>query len=120
LVVGALLFCNIVVDNVAGIVVITLLLGFFSGVFVALPPAVFVTLTQDKSKIGTRIGMGLALAGLGVLAAGPGGGAILGTTHGAENFKGLWIFGGTVSMTAGVIFTALRIWKGGISLGAKV
>ncbi|PVH95104.1 MFS general substrate transporter [Periconia macrospinosa] len=108
-VVGAHLFCNIVVDNVAGIVATTWLLGFFSGVFVALPPAVFVALTQDKSKIGTRIGMRLALAGLGVLAAGPGGGAILGGTHESENFEGLWIFAGTVSMSAGAIFTALRV-----------
>lgn len=120
MVVGALLFCNIAVENVAGIVVTTLLLGFFSGVFVALPPAVFIALTQNKSMIGTRIGMGLALAGLGVLAAGPGGGAILGGIHGSENFRGLWIFGGTAAMSAGAIFAGLRIWKGGVNLGAKV
>jgi hypothetical protein len=96
------------------------LLGFFTGVFVALPPAIFVALTEDKSKIGTRIGMGLALSGLGVLAAGPGGGAILGATHGSENFNGLWIFGGSVAVAAGAIFTLLRVWTGGTSLGAKV
>ncbi|KAL8710897.1 MAG: hypothetical protein Q9225_007213 [Loekoesia sp. 1 TL-2023] len=66
--VGLLLFCNIAVRNVGGIIVTTLFLGFFTGVFVALPPALFVALTNDKSKIGTRIGMGLALAGLGALA----------------------------------------------------
>ncbi|CAI6237683.1 unnamed protein product [Periconia digitata] len=118
--VGVILFCNIAVNDVVGIVVTTLLLGFFTGVFVALPPAIYVSLTQDKSKIGTRIGMGLALAGLGVLAAGPGGGAILGGTRGSENFEGLWIFGGTAAMSAGAILIGLRIWKGGLSLGAKV
>ncbi|KAH4055415.1 hypothetical protein HBI37_021500 [Parastagonospora nodorum] len=119
MIVGALLFCNTAVVSAGGIVTTTLLLGFFEGVFLALPPAVFVTLIEDKSKIGTRIGMGLALAGLGVFPAGLGGGALLGS-HVDQHFRNLWIFGGAFAICAGAIFTALRVWKGGFGLFVKV
>ena len=42
------------VTQVAGMVVCALFFGFFSGVFIALPPVLVVVLTKDKSKIGTR------------------------------------------------------------------
>lgn len=52
------LFCLIAVHNAAGMIVVALFFGFFSGIFIALPPVLFVALTKDKSKVGTRIGMG--------------------------------------------------------------
>ncbi|KAI0854492.1 hypothetical protein F4860DRAFT_499268 [Xylaria cubensis] len=45
--------------------------GFFSGVVIELPPVTIQMLAENKSMIGTRIGMGFALAGFGLLAAGP-------------------------------------------------
>ncbi|KAI4242316.1 MAG: hypothetical protein L6R40_004045 [Gallowayella cf. fulva] len=120
LMVGIVLLCNLAVHNVGGLVVTTLLFGFFSGVFVALPPAVFVALTKDKSMIGTRIGMGLAMAGLGALVGGPGGGQILGNDDGYLNWTGVWVFAGIVAISAGVIFTILRAWLGGCKLKVKV
>ena len=93
-----------------------------SGIFIALPPVIFVGLTKDKSRIGTRIGMGMAMFGLGVLAGGPGGGAIL-QRRGMENseldWTGTWIFGGVCLLAAGMVFVVLRIWKGGIKLMVK-
>ena len=118
--VDVVLFSNIAVHTVGGIIVTTLFFSFFSGVFVALPAAVFVALTEDKSRIGTRIGMGQALAGLGVLAGGPGGGGILGSNSADLNWTGVWAYGGAVALTAGLIFTVLRIWKGGFGLMVKV
>ena len=106
--------------DAGGLITTTALLGFFTGVFVALPPAVFVSLTRDKSKIGTRIGMGLAIAGTGVLAGGPGGGAILGTNNGDLHWKSAWIYAAVATMAAGLIFTTLRVWKGGFRLIVKV
>jgi MFS family permease len=120
LMMGVTLICNLVVHSVASIVVSTLFLGFFSGVFIALLPALFVALTNDKSKIGTRIGMGSALAGLGVLAGGPGGGVILGNIKTDLNWTGLWIYAGVVLLSGGAIFTILRIWKGGPKLMVKM
>ena len=76
--VGIVLLCYLAVDSAGGLIVCTLLFGFFSGIFIALPPVLFVALTKDKSKIGTRIGMGFTMIGVGVLCGGPGGGAILG------------------------------------------
>jgi hypothetical protein len=114
------LFCLMAVVNVGGLVVTTLLLGFFSAVFVALPSACFVMLTNDKSKIGTRIGMGLAMSGCGAFLSGPGGGAILGANKSNQHFGGLWIFAGSAAVCSGFFYMALRIWKGGVGLRVKV
>ncbi|KAH6617361.1 major facilitator superfamily domain-containing protein [Chaetomium tenue] len=107
---AALTLAMIAVTNLAGVTVIALLYGFFSGVFVALPPVCFVQLTKDKSKIGTRIGMGMATCGLGVLASGPGGGAIIGTHPANLHWDRLWIFGGCLMIASGIILSAVRFW----------
>ncbi|KAL8727590.1 MAG: hypothetical protein Q9181_005662, partial [Wetmoreana brouardii] len=117
---GVVILCNLAVHNVGGIILTTLFLGFFSGVFVALPPALLVALTKDKSKIGSRIGMGLALAGLGVLVGGPGSGRILGDDDSDLNWTGVWVFAGVVALSGGVIFAMLRLWRGGFKLMVKV
>lgn len=103
-----------------------LFFGFFSGIFIALPPVLFVALTKDKSKVGTRIGMGFAIVGLGVLAGGPGAGAILGTGgSGAAladeslNWTGTWVYAGVTTVAAGIVFAVVRVMKGGLKL-AKV
>lgn len=113
---GVVLFCNLAVKRLAGIVITTLLFGFFSGVFVALPPVLFISLTEDKSKIGTRIGMGLAIAGFGVLVGGPGAGAVLGSNE----WRHLWIFAGVFALSSGTISTSVRLWRGGRKLIVKV
>jgi hypothetical protein len=92
------------VRTLGGVTTIAVLYGFFSGVFIALPPVCFVRLTKDKSKIGTRIGMGFSLLGFGVLAGGPAGGAILDSDSRASHLEwdNLWIYGGCMSAGAGV------------------
>lgn len=107
---GGLTYAMIGVNSLAGIVIITLLYGFFSGVFIALPPVCFVRLTEDKRKVGTRMGMGFAILGFGVLAGGPGGGAILGAHHGVQNWTQLWVYGGTMAVGSGVLLMSLRMW----------
>ena len=107
------------VHNVGGVVVMALLFGFFSGVFIALPPLLFVALTQDKSKIGTRMGMGFAVVGLGAFIGGPGAGAILGTGEDMQ-WTGVWVFGGIANITAGLIFAGLRFYKAGLKIRVKV
>lgn len=120
LVVGILVFCLIAVHNVGGIVVITLLFGFFSGIFIALPPVVVVALTEDKRKIGTRIGMVFAFLGGAVLCGGPGGGGILGNGHADLNWTGLWVYGGVTALASGAGLYYLRFLKGGLKLKVKV
>lgn len=117
---GILAFCMLAVDSVGGIVVVVLLFGFFSGVFIALPPVLFVAFTKDKSRIGTRIGMGFAMLGFGCLAGGPGGGSILGNNAADQNWTGLWVYGGVTSIVSGIVFLGLRIWRVGPKLMVKV
>lgn len=106
------------VHNAGGLIVTTLAFGFFSGIFVALPPVIFVGLTKDKSKIGTRIGMGMGFISFGVLCGGPGGGAILG--NGPDlHWTSVWTYGGVMVLGAGAIFLALRISRVGLKM-AKV
>jgi hypothetical protein len=106
------------VTNQAGLIVITVLSGFFSGALIGLPPLCFVVITKDKSKIGTRIGMGFGMMAFGVLAGGPGAGDIL-SGSGSMNWTGVWIFGGVSTLVASVIFGALRIVKYGFVLRIK-
>ncbi|KAL8784613.1 MAG: hypothetical protein Q9213_003868 [Squamulea squamosa] len=115
---GILMLCMIAVRSEAAIIVVAILVGFFSGVFIAMPPVCFVSLIKDKSRIGTRIGMGFAMIALGVLAGGPGGGGILGTEAPLE-WTGLWAFGGVAALLAGVMYIALRVAKGGVKLNVK-
>lgn len=98
------------VTNLGGIIILTLLYGFFSGVFIALPPVCFVQLTKDKSKIGTRMGMGFAFLGFGVLSGGPGGGSILGTDISNLHWTNLWVYGGTFAVGSGLLLGVLRFW----------
>ncbi|CAK3884310.1 transporter MCH4 [Lecanosticta acicola] len=119
--VGIVLFCMIAVQSAGGLIVEAALFGFFSGIFIALPPVLFVALTQDKSKVGTRIGMGFAIVGLGVLAGGPGGGGILGTgDDGDLHWTGTWVYAGVCAIAAGVIFGGVRFMRSGAKVMAKV
>jgi len=108
------------VTTEAGIIVIAVLFGFFSGVYIALPPVCFVALTDDKRLIGTRIGMGFSIFGFGVLCGGPAAGAILGTNEGHLNWTGLWSYAGVTVLISGALFLAIRIWRVGTGLKRKI
>ncbi|KAL2812316.1 major facilitator superfamily domain-containing protein [Aspergillus granulosus] len=116
--VGVLILCLVAVTNQAGLIVVTILSGFFSGALIGLPPLCFVALTKDKSKIGTRIGMGFGMMAFGVLAGGPGAGDILGN-GGTMNWTGLWVFGGVSTLVAAGIFLVLRVAKFGFRFTVK-
>jgi hypothetical protein len=98
------------IKNTGGLVAMALLYGFFSGVFIALPGVCFVQLTEDKSKIGTRIGMGFAFIGFAVLAGGPGGGNVLGNNNADLHWHKLWIYGATMMLACGIMQIGLRFW----------
>ena len=106
--IGIFLLCLIAVTTEGGLIVIALLSGFFSGALVGLPPLCFVALTKDKTRIGTRVGMGFGMIGLGVLAGGPAGGTSLSLSD-QTNWTGLWVFGGVTSLAAGLMYLGLRV-----------
>ncbi|EFY87255.1 monocarboxylate transporter, putative [Metarhizium acridum CQMa 102] len=117
---GILTFCLVAVKSLGGIIAIAVLYGFFSGVFIAIPGVCFVRLTEDKSKLGTRIGMGFAAFGFGALAGGPGGGDILGTDRSDLHWDSVWVYGGCTMMCSGVLLTVLRFWLSGGKLVLKI
>ncbi|KAL3492073.1 major facilitator superfamily domain-containing protein [Aspergillus germanicus] len=117
--VGVCILCLITVTSEAGLIVIAVFSGFFSGALIGLPPLCFVALTEDKSKIGTRIGMGFGMMAFGVLAGGPGAGDILGGGR-DMNWDGLWVFGGVTTLVAAGVFLVLRIVRGGFKVAVKV
>lgn len=115
---GILILCMMAVGSEAAIIVVALLVGLFSGVFIAMPPVCFIALIKDKTRIGTRVGMGFGMIAFGVLVGGPGGGAILGTRD-PLNWTGLWSFGGASACVAGVMYAGLRVARGGFKIKAK-
>jgi MFS family permease len=119
LILSITVFCMLGVANAAGMVVEAVITGFFSGVIVALPPVCFAMLTENKALIGTRIGQGFAIGGLGLLIGGPSAGAILGTTDPLD-WTGLWVYGGVSIAIAGFILIAVRVMKAGPRLMVKV
>ncbi|KAJ6094959.1 MFS general substrate transporter [Penicillium canescens] len=96
---GALMFALVNLSGLAGMVVVSLLYGFFSGAFVSLPPTCFAHLSPDRGLIGTRMGMGYAVMTIGNLVGTPVAGAILQN----ESFNAMWIFGGVMSIAGGLI-----------------
>lgn len=112
LIVGILTFCLIVATSPGAIITVTLLYGIFSGVFFSTPPVVFVRITEDKSRVGTRIGMGFTIFGLGTLAGGPGTGGILGTAAPGVPLRwtASYIYGGTCALFCAVGLLCLRLY----------
>lgn len=78
-----LALCWLAIHSSAPLIVFTALYGFFSGSFVSIPPTVLFVISPDKSVLGTRMGMSLALGGLGVLIGTPVAGALI-RSHGYE------------------------------------
>lgn len=105
--------CLLAIGTSAGVIVYCILYGFFSGAFMGLPAAGVINLTDDKSKIGARLGMTLGIVGLGVLISNPIAGAILGDEN---NWKGLvgWCCALLVAGTASMM--ASRIIKSGAGI----
>ncbi|GES66585.1 monocarboxylate permease [Aspergillus terreus] len=105
---GGLMFALINLSSLAGIIVIALFYGFFSGVFVSLPPTCFVKLSPDRGLIGTRMGMGYAVMAVGNLIGTPSAGAILQD----RGFNAMWVFGGVMSIAGGAAMMMSRNVQG--------
>jgi MFS family permease len=120
LAIGVVLLTNIAVHNAAGVICTAVAFGLLSGIFVALPPLLFMVLTKDKRKLGSRMGMAYAMVGLAVLPGGPGSGAVLRHDAGRADWTAAWTFGGVLNLSAFAAFCTLRLWQGGAHLKAKM
>jgi predicted MFS family arabinose efflux permease len=81
--------------------------GFFAAGFQGMFPAVLTSLTKDMSRVGTRNGMGLAVAGLGTLIGPPIAGALVQSYGGryliAQMFAGSAVMLGSICLVVGRI-----------------
>ncbi|CAG8908994.1 unnamed protein product [Penicillium egyptiacum] len=116
---GLLMFCMMAVHSKAAVIVMAILSGFMSGALIGLPPMCLAILTADKSKLGTRVGMGYAIIALGVLASGPSSGAILRNGGASLDWHSLWVFGGVPTCVSGLGYAAIRVYKYGPKLNIK-
>lgn len=120
MIMSVLTFCFIVADTSGSLLALGALYGAFSGVFLSLPGVVMVSITKDKSRIGTRVGMSFCLIGIGILAGGPGGGAILGTHPTSSQWTDTWVYGGICAVASGFLLLALRFQRSGRNVFTKV
>lgn len=93
--------------GVGGLVVWSLLYGAFSGAFVSLQPSTVVSITDDLSRIGGRLGLNTFCAALGLLIGTPIAGVLL---QKDPTFLGLQIFCG-VTLFLGGGFVVLTRWS---------
>lgn len=113
---ASLAFCWIAISSKAGLVVFSILYGFFSGTFVSLPPTTVVSLSPNLAVVGTRMGMSFTFSGFGLLVGNPVAGAILGS---GTDFVGVQVFcGGTVVAATIAVFLA-RVVKVGPTFRVK-
>ena len=108
---AVLTFCLIAIRNEPGLIVYTVLYGFFAGAFMGLPAAGVATLSPDRGKIGTRLGMTLAFVGVGVLISNPVAGAILGAR---DDWVGLIVWCGVLLSASALSVVASRVAKVGL------
>lgn len=114
---GILVLVLISVHDLAGVIIVALFYGFFSGAFVSLPPAIFVSLTKNRGLIGTRMGMGFTIVSIGILIGTPIGGIVLGPEN---DFRSLWIFGGVLILAGAAIMSLTRMFEAKWKIVVKV
>ncbi|KAL1970544.1 hypothetical protein VTN77DRAFT_4188 [Rasamsonia byssochlamydoides] len=113
---SVLAFCWIAVRSTPGIIVLSILYGFFSGGFVSLPPVVMMTITKDLRSFGTRLGMCFSLSSIALLVGTPIGGAILSDTN---NYLGVQLFCACCLITCAVLLAILRFIRSGPKLAFR-
>ncbi|PPR01029.1 hypothetical protein CVT26_015630 [Gymnopilus dilepis] len=113
LVVGCTFCCTVVIfamigiSSVASVVIIAVLFGFFSGMYIALMAPMVANLADHFSEIGLRMGIGFMLAGIGGLIGTPIEGAILTSRYEwwrAEVFTGIMALTGCVCYSGMLFF----------------
>lgn len=93
----------------AGLWALVSLYGFFTGAFFSLQPTIMARLTEDTSRLGTRMGMASTCMSFGLLFGAPSSGALLRTF----GFSASWAWSG-VSLFMGAL---AMVWSRGLAGG---
>ncbi|KAK7697609.1 hypothetical protein SLS64_013348 [Diaporthe eres] len=105
------------VKNVAGVFVVAVVYGFFTGTFFALQPTIFVRLTGDMSVMGTRFGMAFSIMSFGLLIGSPISG-VLQRSFGSYNAS--WVWAAVTLAVGSALLGVSRTLKVGPRVGIKI
>ena len=101
---GIVIFCMNSATTNAGLIVYAVFFGFASGTIISGGSAAFSTCPKDARNVGTYMGMGMAIAGIGGLVGPPVNGAIVKTYGGFEQTSmlsgAMCLFGGFAAIAA--------------------
>ena len=107
---SVLAFCWIAVRNTAGLILFSVVYGFFSASLVSLIGPITVEISKEASDvIGTRLGMALAFGGVGLLVGSPVAGAFLE----GKGWIGLQVWAGSLVVVSGICLLCVRVLKYG-------
>lgn len=105
------------VKNAAGVFVVSVVYGFFTGTFFALQPTIFVRLTGDMSVMGTRFGMAFSIMSFGLLIGSPISG-VLQRAFGSYNAS--WVWAAITLAVGSVLLFVSRTLKVGRGVISKI
>ncbi|KAG1731652.1 major facilitator superfamily domain-containing protein [Suillus paluster] len=111
---SAAIISMIALSNIASVVVLGLVYGYFSGVFIALLVPLLTVLTPDMSELGARMGICFTITAFGGLLSGPISGVLLSSQY------RWWIpslFCGLICLAGSSIYVVMRliIYRRGIN-----
>ena len=107
---GVLAFCWMAIHSQAGLIVFSVVYGFFSASLVSLLGPITVEIsTESADVIGTRLGMALASGGVGLLIGSPIAGALLNS----RGWSGPQVWAGSLVMACGTCLFCVRGLKYG-------
>ncbi|KAK6514467.1 hypothetical protein TWF281_004667 [Arthrobotrys megalospora] len=116
---GILILCWLPMTTFNELILFVVLYGFFSGVFISLPPASIASITPDITYFGVRMGMMFSIASVGSLTGTPISGALI---HAAPdgNLDGARIWSGCIMLFSAALIIAARITASGWKWRCKV
>lgn len=105
---GIVIFCMNSATSNAGLIVYSVFFGFGSGTIISSAGAAFSVCSKDPRNVGTYMGMGMSIAGVGGLIGPPVNGAIV-NAYGGGFFQ-VSIFSGTLCLFGGIVALLAKIW----------
>ncbi|KAK5120050.1 hypothetical protein LTR85_006531 [Meristemomyces frigidus] len=109
-----LAFCWMAVESVGGIIVWSILYGFFSGAFVSLQVPTVAEITKDPRTLGGRAGMNNLCTSVGVLIGNPIAGILV-----QQSWIGLQAFCGALLLASTIFTVVTRVWTFGAAPATK-
>lgn len=99
--------CLISATSTPRLLVTVISQGFFTGSFFALQPTIFVRLTNDPRRIGTRFGMAFSVMSVALLFGPPVGGAL----RRSMGYTAAWVWAGLTVFVGGMLILCSRLLK---------